>query len=172
MRISRATLALAIAVMLAVAGCTTQVTGTAERDPAQAPLTLSEDGFGIVAGFEDAPTRIEIFTEPQCTHCADLQHDFGDQSCPERISARRVRAVTIGRKPSGQAEVRLATGDEIQHAGAEHAADDLRHDVRQQQCRREAAADAEADRHGRIEMTTGDRAERIRPGHHCQPERQ
>src|SRR4029079_12139455 len=79
MRISRATFALAIAVMLAVAGCTTQVTGTAERDHAQAPLTVSEAGFGIVAGFDDAPTRIEIFTEPQCSHCADLQKDFGEE---------------------------------------------------------------------------------------------
>jgi protein-disulfide isomerase len=79
MRISRVALVLAIAVVLAVAGCTTQVSGTAQRDPAQPPLTLSEDGFGIVAGFEDAPTRIEIFTEPQCSHCADLQTDFGDQ---------------------------------------------------------------------------------------------
>ena len=79
MRISRMASVLAIAVVLIVAGCTTQVTGTALRDPAQPPLTLSEDGYGIVAGFEDAPTRIEIFTEPQCSHCADLQADFGDQ---------------------------------------------------------------------------------------------
>ena len=79
MRISRAASVLAIAVMLAVAGCTTQVSGTAQRDPAQPPLAVSEDGFGIVAGFDDAPTHIEIFTEPQCSHCADLQTDFGDQ---------------------------------------------------------------------------------------------
>jgi hypothetical protein len=79
MRVSRATSVLAIALMLVVGGCTTQVAGTAQRDPAQPPLTLSEDGFGIVAGFDDAPTRIEIFTEPQCSHCADLQTDFGDQ---------------------------------------------------------------------------------------------
>jgi protein-disulfide isomerase len=79
MRISRVALVLAIAVVLAVAGCTTQVSGTAQRDAAQPPLTLSEDGFGIAAGFDDAPTRIEIFTEPQCSHCADLQTDFGDE---------------------------------------------------------------------------------------------
>ncbi len=79
MRISRVALVLAIAVVLAVAGCTTQVSGAAQRDPAQPPLTLSEDGFGIAAGFDDAPTRIEIFTEPQCSHCADLQTDFGDE---------------------------------------------------------------------------------------------
>ena len=53
--------------------------GTAQRDPDQPPVKLSEDGYGIVAGFETRPTRIEIFTEPQCSHCADLQADFGDQ---------------------------------------------------------------------------------------------
>ena len=79
MRRSRAALLLAIALVLAVAGCTTKVAGTATRDPAQPPLKVSEDGYGIEAGFDDAPTRIEIFTEPQCGHCADLQADFGDQ---------------------------------------------------------------------------------------------
>ncbi len=79
MRISRAASALVMAFALGVAGCTTQVAGSAQRDPARPPLTVSQDGFGIVAGFEDAPTRIEIFTEPQCSHCADLQADFGDQ---------------------------------------------------------------------------------------------
>ncbi len=79
MRISRAASMLVVALALFVGGCTTQVAGTAQRDPAQPPLGLSEDGFGIVAGYDDAPTRIEIFTEPQCSHCADLQADFGDQ---------------------------------------------------------------------------------------------
>jgi hypothetical protein len=79
MRISRVVLVLAISLVLAVAGCAEQVSGTAQRDPEQPALALSEDGFGIAAGFEDAPVHIEIFTEPQCSHCADLQTDFGDQ---------------------------------------------------------------------------------------------
>jgi protein-disulfide isomerase len=79
MRISPAVVVLTIVLMLAAVGCTTQVSGTAQPDPNKAPLELSEDGFGIVAGFDHAPVRIEIFTEPQCTHCADLQADFGDQ---------------------------------------------------------------------------------------------
>jgi protein-disulfide isomerase len=79
MRISPAVVVLTIVLMLAAAGCTKQVSGTAQPDPNKAPLELSEDGFGIVAGFDNAPVRIEIFTEPQCTHCADLQADFGDQ---------------------------------------------------------------------------------------------
>ncbi len=49
----------------------------------------------------------------------ERHHDFGDQPRRQRIAAGRVRAVAIGRKPSGQAEVRLATRDEVQHAGAE-----------------------------------------------------
>jgi protein-disulfide isomerase len=40
---------------------------------------VSKDGFGVVAGFDNAPVRIDIFTEPQCSHCADLQADFGDE---------------------------------------------------------------------------------------------
>lgn len=79
MWLHRAAAVLVLAVLLTAVGCTKQVTGIAQRDPAQPPLTVSDDGFGIVAGFDDAPQRVEIFTEPQCTHCADLQADFGDQ---------------------------------------------------------------------------------------------
>jgi len=79
MRVSMSVLAIIAGMLVALTGCTKQVAGTAQRDPAKAPLELSEDGFGIVAGFADAPVRIEIFTEPQCNHCADLQADFGDQ---------------------------------------------------------------------------------------------
>ena len=46
--------------------------------PANRVVAVSEDGYGIVAGFDDAPVKVEIFTEPQCNHCADLQADFGD----------------------------------------------------------------------------------------------
>jgi hypothetical protein len=70
---------LTVTLLLGAVGCTKQVSGTAQPDPNKAPLELSEDGFGIVAGFDNAPVKIEIFTEPQCTHCADLQADFGDQ---------------------------------------------------------------------------------------------
>ncbi|MGZ8801755.1 MAG: DsbA family protein [Mycobacterium sp.] len=80
MRISRTALVIGIlGLLLAVVGCSKQVTGTALPDPTRVPLALAEDGYGIVAGFDDAPVRIEIFAEPQCTHCSDLQHDFGDE---------------------------------------------------------------------------------------------
>ncbi len=79
MRISRALAAVAFIMALAAVGCTSHVAGTAQRDPAQPPLKVSEDGYGVAAGFDDAPARIEIFTEPQCNHCADLQADFGEK---------------------------------------------------------------------------------------------
>lgn len=68
-----------LGVLLTAVGCTSEVSGTARVDATATPLALTEDGFGIVAGFDDAPARIEIYTEPQCTHCGDLQYDFGDQ---------------------------------------------------------------------------------------------
>ena len=79
MRISRAMVIITVALVIVGVGCTKQVAGTAESDPNKPPLTVSKDGYGIVAGFDNAPTKIEIYTEPQCNHCADLQHDFGDQ---------------------------------------------------------------------------------------------
>ena len=79
MRLFRAVVVLTIALLLGAVGCTKQVSGAALPDPDKAPLEVSEDGFGIVAGFDNAPVKIEIFTEPQCSHCADLQADFGDQ---------------------------------------------------------------------------------------------
>jgi protein-disulfide isomerase len=79
MRISRAMVMITVALLMTAVGCTKQVAGTAESDPNKPPLSVSEDGYGIVAGFANSPAKIEIYTEPQCNHCADLQADFGDQ---------------------------------------------------------------------------------------------
>jgi protein-disulfide isomerase len=79
MRISRAMVMVTIALLIVGVGCTKQVAGSAESDPNKPPLSVSDDGYGIVAGFDNARGKIEIYTEPQCSHCADLQADFGDQ---------------------------------------------------------------------------------------------
>jgi protein-disulfide isomerase len=79
MRISRAMVMITMALLITAVGCTKQVTGTAASDPNKPPLSVSKDGYGIVAGFANAPAKIEIYTEPQCNHCADLQADFGAQ---------------------------------------------------------------------------------------------
>ena len=65
------------ALLFCAVGCTNQITGTATTDPTQPPLGLSEDGYGIVAGYPDAPVQIELFTEPQCNHCEELQAAYG-----------------------------------------------------------------------------------------------
>ena len=78
MRIPRATAVMAAAVLMWASGCTNQITGTATQDPGQPPLALSDDGYGIVAGYPDAPVQIELYTEPQCSHCEELQSSFGN----------------------------------------------------------------------------------------------
>jgi protein-disulfide isomerase len=71
--------ALAASLLIATTACTQQVKGTARADPVKAPVELVKDGFGIKVGFEDAPIQLELYTEPQCNHCADLQADFGER---------------------------------------------------------------------------------------------
>ena len=78
MRISRAVAVLTVGLLITAAGCSRTVDGTAQSDPRKPGVVVSDDGHGIVAGFDDAPVNVEIFTEPQCNHCADLQADFGD----------------------------------------------------------------------------------------------
>ena len=61
-----------------VTGCSRQIAGVAQVDPRGPATALSSDGFGIVVGDPNARIHIEVYTEPQCSHCADLQTDFGD----------------------------------------------------------------------------------------------
>ena len=64
--------------LLASTSCSREIEGVAKSDPQQAGVTRTSDGFGIVAGFPDAPLQLEIFTEPQCPHCAHLQATVGE----------------------------------------------------------------------------------------------
>lgn len=73
----RTVAAVTAALLIGAVGCTNQVTGTATQDPMQPPLALSDDGYGIVAGYPDAPVQIELYTEPQCNHCEELQAAYG-----------------------------------------------------------------------------------------------
>jgi protein-disulfide isomerase len=65
--------------LLLVSGCSRAIAGVAQVDPRGPATQLSKDGFGILAGDPNAPIQIELYTEPQCTHCADLQKDYGKQ---------------------------------------------------------------------------------------------
>ena len=63
---------------LATAGCSRVVDGAAQPDPLRPGVAITEDGYGIVVGLPDAPVRLEVYTEPQCDHCADFQARFGE----------------------------------------------------------------------------------------------
>ncbi|MDT7713977.1 MAG: hypothetical protein QOG46_2940, partial [Pseudonocardiales bacterium] len=78
MRIGRAAVAATAALLIGAVGCTNQIAGTATPDPTQPPLALSDDGYGIAAGYPDAPVQIELYTEPQCNHCEELQSAYGE----------------------------------------------------------------------------------------------
>ncbi|MCV7345335.1 DsbA family protein [Mycolicibacterium rhodesiae] len=69
---------LVVALVVLITGCSREIVGVAQMDPRGPGTALSKDGFGIVAGDPDARVHIELYTEPQCSHCADLQKDFGD----------------------------------------------------------------------------------------------
>ncbi|BBY59243.1 DsbA family protein [Mycolicibacterium sarraceniae] len=68
-----------VALVMLVAGCSKDIAGVAQVDPRGPATAISEDGFGIDVGDPNARRHIEIYTEPQCDHCADLQKDFGDE---------------------------------------------------------------------------------------------
>ena len=137
MRIPRAAVAVTAALLICAVGCTTQITGTATQDPTQPPLGLSEDGYGIVAGYPDAPTQIELYTEPQCSHCEELQSAYGgdieryinlgqlavtyrpvtflDTPSTDRHSARVANALFLAvGAPEGTDEADMASGLEFQ----------------------------------------------------------
>ena len=130
--------AVALSLVGAVSGCTRAVSGTAQGDPNPPRVAVTEDSFGIRAGLEDAPVQLEIFTEPQCTHCADLQHEFGDQFAyyigtgqlavtyrpmtfldspdTDGHSARVANAMFVAATPGGEGDGEVATtGRQFQH---------------------------------------------------------
>ena len=72
-------LSVLLVTLLCLTGCSKAIAGVAQVDPHGPATQLSKDGFGILAGDPNAPIQIELYTEPQCTHCADLQKDYGKQ---------------------------------------------------------------------------------------------
>src|ERR1700753_2432723 len=58
-------------------------TGTAHAD-----VPRTTDGNGVVVGSGGAPVQIEIFCEPQCPHCAELESTYGDRFAADLASGR------------------------------------------------------------------------------------
>lgn len=77
MRVGRRGAVLAITLLLAATGCGRMVNGAARTDPHEPGTAITGDGFGIITGRPDAKAQIEVYTEPQCSHCAHLQGQYG-----------------------------------------------------------------------------------------------
>ncbi|HZA09497.1 DsbA family protein [Mycobacterium sp.] len=74
--------AAAVWIMVAAAACTSTTDGRAVAPSGvdlKADVVIAEDGYGVQLGKPYAPAAIEIFTEPLCSHCADLQFYFGEE---------------------------------------------------------------------------------------------
>lgn len=79
MHVARLGALLAVGMMLVTVGCGRSVPGSAHPDPHAPGTAISSDGFGIIAGDPKAEIQIELYTEPQCSHCAHLQGEYGRQ---------------------------------------------------------------------------------------------
>jgi protein-disulfide isomerase len=53
-----------------------------------ADVPRTADGNGVLAGPGDAPAQLEIFCEPQCPHCAELESTYGDRVAGDLASGR------------------------------------------------------------------------------------
>jgi protein-disulfide isomerase len=78
MRYWRTACAVVAMLALGLAGCTREVDGVARPQAGRPGVQLSSDRYGVVVGFPDAPVQLEIFTEPQCEHCAHFQATYGE----------------------------------------------------------------------------------------------
>lgn len=58
-------------------------TGIAHADVPRTP-----DGNGVMVGSGTAPVQLEIFCEPQCPHCAELESKYGDRIAGDVASGR------------------------------------------------------------------------------------
>src|SRR5947207_751124 len=99
------------------------------------------------------------------------EHEFADEAGNQGIAARRMLAVAVAGKSSGEIEALFSTGDYIEHERGDNRAGQLSQDVGQQLAGRSAAAGEQADRNRRVEMSARDAADRIGHRHDGQPKR-
>jgi protein-disulfide isomerase len=58
-------------------------TGSAHAD---VPRTI--DGNAVMVGSDAAPVQLEVFCEPQCPHCAELESTYGDRLAGDVAAGR------------------------------------------------------------------------------------
>jgi protein-disulfide isomerase len=57
-------------------------------DTAHADVPRTPDGNGVLVGSETAPVRLEIFCDPQCPYCAELESTYGDRIAADLAGGR------------------------------------------------------------------------------------
>jgi protein-disulfide isomerase len=55
---------------------------------AHADVPRTADGNGLAVGSGAAPVQLEVFCEPQCPYCAELESTFGDRIAGDLASGR------------------------------------------------------------------------------------
>jgi protein-disulfide isomerase len=55
---------------------------------AHADVPRTTDGNGVMVGSSDAPAQLEIFCDPQCPYCAQLESTYGDRFAADLASGR------------------------------------------------------------------------------------
>jgi protein-disulfide isomerase len=55
---------------------------------AHADVPRTADGNGVMVGPDAAPVQLEVFCEPQCPHCAELESTYGDRLAADIASGR------------------------------------------------------------------------------------
>src|ERR1700744_4763421 len=55
---------------------------------AHADVPRTMDGNGVMVGSGTAPVQLEVFCEPQCPHCAELESTYGDRLAGDIASGR------------------------------------------------------------------------------------
>jgi protein-disulfide isomerase len=55
---------------------------------ANADVLRTGDDYGVLVGSVAAPVQLEIFCEPQCPHCAELESTYGDPIATGLASGR------------------------------------------------------------------------------------
>lgn len=137
MRRTRTVVWVTVSLILSLTGCSRAIDGSAEGDLHPPLVQITKDAFGIRTGLAAAPVQLELFTEPQCSHCADLQRDFGDQfayyigtgrlaltyrpmtfladAATQGHSGRVVNAMFTAATPGGAEGTTSITGRQFQH---------------------------------------------------------
>jgi len=109
-----------------------------------------------------------------CPHDHDQEKcgedDFRHEARQQRVPARGVQAIAVGREPGMHIKAGRSAGNNVEHSGRRNATQYLRDDVGKQIRSRKALACYKTDAHRRIQMAPGDVSNGKCHGQHGKPE--